>query len=316
MRYSRPVVATSLLAILAACGGPKIARKDAAAVIQGDKQFKSSKYVYVPRTIAIPAEGLGMSAAAREGEALSVVQIASVDPVVAILRARGEVTIEDFVSPVPGSAAPPPVAPAPDTTTHKDSVKFVRDSAAAAAAKADTTKKDTATVEPKKDFYTSPPPVPPLAQAWVHTLRVTPHPQIRTADLNPDDGEAEDAPRSFGAVDAARTPGWVLTIGGRDFVRVLAVSDYVRAPGQPDADATVDFLWRWKASGVGTPFDVESAEFESLPREVQQAAIAGGVTIDTSNPHWSRATLLRDPAGWRVVSVDWTYGDGKPHDRW
>jgi hypothetical protein len=53
-----------------------------------------------------------------------------------------------------------------------------------------------------------------------------------------------------------------------------------------------------------------------LPKEVQQAALAGSITIDTSIPHWSRATLLREPTGWKVTSVDWTYGDDKPHKGW
>jgi hypothetical protein len=97
---------------------------------------------------------------------------------------------------------------------------------------------------------------------------------------------------------------------------VLAVSDYSPAPGQPRGEVQVDFLWRWKATTVGSMFDVEGAEFQSLPREVQQAALTGSITIDTSNPHWSRATLLHQATGWKVTSIDWTYGDDKPHKGW
>ena len=82
------------------------------------------------------------------------------------------------------------------------------------------------------------------------------------------------------------------------------------------ADAVVDFLWHWRNTRPGAPFDRESAEFQSLPLEVQQAALQGSVTIETSSSHWSRATLVRDRVSWKVTSIDWNYGDDKPHDRW
>lgn len=300
-----------------ACGGPRISRQDAAQVIQADAGFKSTKRVFLPRTISIPADGLGSSAAAREGEALSVTQIASVDPVVAVLRARDQVTIEDFVSPVPGSEVYPPK---PDTVVKKDTtIGSPADSSRGAdSLRRDSTRKDKPQPPKKEDQYTSPPPAPPLAQAWVHTLRVTPRPELNGSDLLPDDGEdTPDAPHgSYGRAQVTRTPGWAISVAGRELMRVLEVSRYTPASGQPKGEAQIDFLWRWKATPVGAPFDLEGAEFQSLPAEVQQAALTGSVTIDTSVPHWSRATLLRDAAGWRVTSVDWTYGDGKPHKGW
>ena len=85
--------------------------------------------------------------------------------------------------------------------------------------------------------------------------------------------------------------------------------------GQPAGQAQVDFLWHWRSTHPGVLFDTESAEFQSLPKEVQAAAQTGTVTFDTSVPHWSRATLAREGAVWKVTSVDWSYGDDKPH-RW
>lgn len=316
---SRRRLAALALVTLAGCGGPKISRKDAAGVVQTDADFKSAKRVYLPRYIDIPASGLGASAAGREGEALSIVQIASIDPVVAVLRARDQVTIEDFVRAVPGSEVFPSK---PDSVAKPDSAPAMSplDSARAAdSLKRDTTPRDANKQQFKKeDQYTSPPPAPPFAQAWVHTLRVTPRPEISGSDLEPDDGEdSQDSPRStYSGAQVSRTPGWAVIVGGREFLRVLDVSNYSPGAGQPKGDVQVDFLWRWKATAVGGPFDVEAAEFQSLPREVQQAALAGSITIDTSNPHWSRATLLRDATGWKVTNVDWTYGDDKPHKGW
>jgi hypothetical protein len=317
LKRGQQFVGLALAGFLAACGGPRISRQDGGAVVAADPSFKSAKLVYLPRTIAIPADGLGASAAARQGEALSIVQVASVDPVVAILRARDQVMIEDFVSAVPGSEVYPTKQ---DSAVKPDSTPLSPlDSARAAdSLKRDTTRKDAPKPPKKEDQYTSPPPAPPLAQAWVHTLRMTPRLQLGGGDLQPDDGE--DTPEAehmlYSGARVSRTPGWTINIGARDLIRVLDISTYSPGAGQPKGEAQVDFLWRWKATPTGVMFDVESAEFQSLPKEVQQAALAGSITIDTSNPHWSRATLLREPTGWKVTSIDWTYGDDKPHKGW
>ena len=311
-----------ILTLLAAtaCGGPRITHQDAGAVVQAEHAFKAPKLIYLPRTIAIPAAGLGASAAARQGEALSIIQIASIDPVVAVLRARDQVTIEDFVSAVPGSEVYPTKE---DTTTKKDSTATSPlDSARAAdSLKRDTTRKDSIKAPPPKkqeQQYTSPPPAPPLAQQWVHTLRVTPRPQLGGPELEPDEGDDDpNSPRSaYGSPNVSRTPGWALTVGNRELLRVLDVSSYAPGPGQPKGEAQVDFLWHWKSTRAGAPFDVVGAEFQSLPGEVQQAALSGSVTIDTSILHWSRATLHREPTGWTITDIDWTYGDDKPHKGW
>lgn len=312
--------ATALLfaALVAACGGPRISRQDAGAVMQADPTFKSPKLAYLPRQIAIPADGLGGSAAAREGEALTIIQMASVDPVVAVLRARDEVTIEDFVSAVPGSEVYPTTVAATPPQDSGAKVSPVDSARLTDSLALDSARKNANKPPKKEDQYTSPPPQPPLAQAWQHTLRMTPHPELSGDDLSPDDGEdTPEAPHMmYSGARVSRMPGWAISIGTREFMRVLGISRYAAAPGQPKGEAQVDFLWRWKATTVGSVFDVESAEFQSLPREVQQAALAGSVTIDTSVPHWSRATLLREPTGWRVTSIDWNYGEDKPHKGW
>jgi len=99
-------------------------------------------------------------------------------------------------------------------------------------------------------------------------------------------------------------------------IRILEVAAYTPGRSEPPGEVRVDFLWHWRSTKVGAPFDTESAEYQSLPPEVQQAAISGAVTINTSLPHWSRATLARDGTGWKVTSIDWAYGDDKPHQGW
>lgn len=285
-------------------------------MIESTPVFKTAKVVYVPRQVAIPASGLGNSLAARQGEALTLIEIASVDPVVAVLRARDWVTIEDFVSAVPGSVVEPP-PPASDTTTSdsttspNDSTKARKDSTKVPR---DSVKRAPAAPQRLDQPHTSPPPMPPLAQQWQHTIRVTPRPQLLSSDLAPDDGEETPEPRiTYSGLPVARTPGWTLAIGNREIVRILNVLSYSPARGEPAGEAQVDFLWRWRPTKDGDPFDTESAEFESLPREVQQAALTGTITMD-GTMHWSRATLARDGKSWKVTNVNWPYGDDKPHN--
>lgn len=327
-----PNVKRSLIMLalaLAACGRQPLANEKAAAAIQGAAEFKTGKVLYLPRVLAIPAEGIGSSTATREGEALNIVQIASIDPVVAVLRARDRVSIEDFVSAVPSSI----VIPVPKTDSASDST----------AAKKDTTKKspldsardarivdsilkaggDTAKPKPKpkplslNEPHTSPPPVAPFAQAWVHTLRMTPRPELQGNELTVDDGDDNpEAPHAayITAKPVGRTPGWVLLVGSREFMRIQDVAAYTASRNEPAGDARVDFLWRWRPTKPGTLFDTESAEFQSLPGEVQQAALTGGITLDATTVHSARATLAREGAGWKVTSVNWMFGDDKPHD--
>jgi len=99
-------------------------------------------------------------------------------------------------------------------------------------------------------------------------------------------------------------------------IRILEVAAYTPGRSEAPGEVRVDFLWHWRSTKAGAPFDTESAEYQSLPPEVQQAAISGAVTINTSLPHWSRATLAREGTGWKVTSVDWAYGDDKPHQGW
>jgi len=314
---------------LAACGSQPLSNEKAAAAIQAAAELKAGQVLYLPRVLAIPAEGIGNNSASREGEALNIIQIASVDPVVAVLRARDRVSIEDFVSAVPGSVViPVPKADsASDTTaakkdtTHKSPLDSARDARIAdSIAKAGG---DTAKPKPKpkpislNEPHTSPPPVAPFAQAWVHTLRMTPRPELQGSELTADDGDDNpEAPRAayITAKPVGRTPGWVLLVGSREFMRILQVSAYTPSRIEPAGDARVDFLWRWRPTRPGTLFDTESAEFQSLPAEVQQAALTGAITLDASTVHSARATLSRDGASWKVTSVNWMFGDDKPHD--
>jgi hypothetical protein len=309
------------LLFVAGCGGSKVSKQNAGSVVQNAPAFKTTRVVYLPRTIAIPANSIGNSLAARQGEALTLIEIASVDPVVAILRARDQVAIEDFVSAVPGSIVLPPPpdsgkadstkGPNDSTKAKKDSTKGSQDSTKALR---DTIRRQSLAIDQP---HTSPPPVPPLAQEWVHTIRMTPRSKLQGSELAPDDGEDNpESPRvDYTTHPLDRTAGWTLAVGTRELIKVLDVVSYKPNAGDPPGEMQIDFLWRWKPTKRGELFSTESAEFQSLPLEVQQAALSGSVTIDATT-HWSRATVARDGNAWKVTRMDWTYGNDKPHDGW
>jgi hypothetical protein len=325
MTGTRHVAALALATLVLACGGPRLSIQKASAVIQGTPEYKVAKVLYLPRVLAIPADGIVNSTASREGQAMDIIQIASIDPVVAILRARDRVAIEDFVSAVPSSIVIPPKidpdsAAKADSSKKSDSTKTAKDSIKGDSTKSpnDSTKKPKPKPLNLNEPHTSPPPAPPLAQQWIHTLRVTPRVPLQTSELAPDDGEDNpENPRAvYSTQPIGRTPGWTLAIAAREFMRILDVAPYTPSHGEAAGEALIDFLWKWRPTKPGALFDTESAEFESLPREVQQAALTGSVTVDATTLHWARATIAREGAGWKVTSISWNYGDDKPHDRW
>ena len=317
------VVAAAFLLVLGGCGQASISKENAAGVIQSSPGFKRAKVAYVSRVIAIPADGIEEGTKAiREGQALDLTQIAAIDPVIAVLRARDQIGIEEFVSPVPSSIVLPPKRDTLDSAAKVDSVK--RDSVKLDSARKVEQPLDSAVKKPPKPVKlgptTSPPPVPPLAQIWVHTLRVTPRTnRPEMADLATDDGDDDgDAPRrTYGRRPVDRTLGWTLALGTREFIRVLVVAEH-RATREEVAGnyVDVDFLWRWRPTRAGALFDADGAEFQSLPRDVQRAVQGDSLAIDGGTTHWSRATLFHAGTGWRVTKVDWAYGDDKPHEGW
>ncbi|HKO15075.1 MAG TPA: hypothetical protein VJU87_02495 [Gemmatimonadaceae bacterium] len=291
----RTLLAPLLLLPLLSCGA-SLGKQRAGEVIRGSAAFTAPKFAHIPRVLSVHAGG-GIPGSvgalpSRAGEMFGLDQMAGVDAAVAVLQARGRVQVEDFLNAVP-SAAPvvytPP--PPPDSGAANDST------APAAAA----------------PVFTPPP------SEWVHTLRITPRPQLDSALLSPDDGEDDggggaDVPASAGmsVTSVGRTPGWKLAIGTREFGRVLAVYEANGDGVHVDPDeAVVDFTWHWRLTAAGDAFDGQGPEFQSLPESVQRAAGARGLRLDTSQPQWSRATLRKLGKDWTVKTVDWSYGQGR-----
>ena len=57
-RLGRRAGALAVAVALTACGGAKVSKKTAATIIEGSRDLKAGKLIYVPRQLTIPAEGL------------------------------------------------------------------------------------------------------------------------------------------------------------------------------------------------------------------------------------------------------------------
>ena len=317
-------------ALLGACGrGGHLSKDQSATVVRSSALFKSRKYAGIPRVVSVTTGGtvvFDARATSTSGEMFGLEQLAKVDPVVAALRARGRVDVEEFVSPVPTERAAPeppplnPTAPLPTTTGTGTEAGTKTPPPAGANAQGATATTSAAAIQQAAP-QPPPPPVSTIGnKGWIHTFRITPTAKLDADALSMDDGDDDDSTqaepmiRSFGPA-VLRTPGWKLAIGSREFIKVLDVFDSKDknvdlAPGE----LAVDFEWRWRPSSVGDVFDTGSSEFQTLPDVVRQAVKAGGVTLDTAQPLWSRATLRRTPTGWVVKAIDWAYGATRQRD--
>ena len=304
----RVLTMLAMTALLGACNRANLSKEKAAAVVQSSVHFRAPRYASIPRVVSVTTGGsvvFDTRTTSTSGEMFGLEQLAKVDPVVAILRARGRVDVEEFVSAVPIETPPPqapPLAPPPLPVTTGTG-----------------TGAQTPAPAPKPE----PPPTPAVpmgSRGWIHTFRITPTAKLDSTALTIDDGEDDDSGqtepmvRSFGPA-VSRTPGWRLAIGTREFIKILGVIN----SGDKNADVAagelaVDFLWRWRPSSVGDVFDAGSAEFQSLPEAVRQAAQSGGVGLETIKPLWSRAILRRSGDGWVVKTMDWTYGRNRQRD--
>jgi hypothetical protein len=324
----RTILLTAAVLLSACDRGSHLNKEQSATVVRSSALFKSRKYAGIPRVVSVTTGGtvvFDARAASASGEMFGLEQLAKVDPVVAALRARGRVDVEEFVSPVPTERAAPeppplnPTAPLPATTGTGTQTDTKTPPPAGSTPQGATATAPATTIQQAAPL----PPPPPVStignKGWIHTFRVTPTAKLDADALSIDDGDddstqAEPMIRSFGPA-VLRTPGWKLAIGSREFIKVLDVFDSKDknvdlAPGE----LAVDFEWRWRPSSVGDVFDTGSSEFQTLPDVVRQAVKAGGVTLDTAQPLWSRATLHRTPAGWVVKAVDWAYGSTHQRD--
>ena len=96
-------------------------------------------------------------------------------------------------------------------------------------------------------------------------------------------------------------------LAGRDFTEVTGITK------QGENQATVEFRWVWKPNEVGKALDSTSAEFKSLPVELQQLLTGEKIpvgelqsrswVIDWRTPVRGQAMFQKYDDGWRLAGI-------------
>jgi hypothetical protein len=137
---------------------------------------------------------------------------------------------------------------------------------------------------------------------YYHILTVSPG-----SDVSPDlFVESDEPPSGPTWSQIKKTPGWRVTLGRREIIKVWQVID----SSSPMADklspgyVLASFDFHWIPTEIGKLFDQGTLAFDELPRELQLATISAG-DLDSRASYAARAWLTRDQSGaWRVTMID------------
>jgi hypothetical protein len=137
---------------------------------------------------------------------------------------------------------------------------------------------------------------------YVHIISVAP-----ASTASPELFVETNEPGQDPAWNAARkTPGWRVTLGRRELVKVGQIID----SSSPVADklspgyVLAQLQFRWIPSEIGKLFDQGSLDFDNMPRDLQVASVYVG-DLDSRATYDGRAWLTRDKKGeWHVTLFD------------
>lgn len=137
---------------------------------------------------------------------------------------------------------------------------------------------------------------------YFHSLTVVP-----ASGVSPDlFVETDEPPSGPPWSQVKKTPGWRVTLGRREIIKVWQVID----SSSPMADklspgyVLASFDFHWIPTDIGKLFDQGSLAFDDLPRELQLATVSAG-DLDSRASYAARAWLTRDKSGsWRVTMID------------
>jgi len=137
---------------------------------------------------------------------------------------------------------------------------------------------------------------------YLHIISISPSSSMSSDLFVESDGPVQDA--MWGK--ARKTPGWHVTLGRREVLKVWQVID----SSSPMADklspgyVLASFDFHWIPTDIGKLFDQGSFSFDDLPRDLQVATVNAG-DLDTRATYAGRAWLTRDKNGaWRVTLFD------------
>ena len=139
---------------------------------------------------------------------------------------------------------------------------------------------------------------------YFHILTIAPA-STASPDLFIETNEPAPQP-PFWATKVRETPGWRVTLGRREIIKVWRVID----SSSPVADrlspgyVLAEFDFHWIPTDIGSLFDQGALGFDDLSTDLQRATINAG-DLDTRATYAARAWLTRDKEGeWKVTLFD------------
>jgi hypothetical protein len=138
---------------------------------------------------------------------------------------------------------------------------------------------------------------------YIHILAVSP-----ASSASPDLFTETDEPviQSPWGPQIKKIPGWRVTLGRREIVKVGLIVDSSSPVAEKLSPGYVlaNFEFHWIPTEVGKLFDQASLEFDDLSHDMQVATANAG-DLDTRATYFARAWLTRDKNGqWRVTLFD------------
>lgn len=139
---------------------------------------------------------------------------------------------------------------------------------------------------------------------YVHILTVMPS-SSASPDLFTETDEAPSGP-NWSWASVKKTPGWRVTLGRREVMKVWQVLD----SSSPDAEKLAPgyvlarFDFHWIPTEIGNLFDQGALGYDDLSRDLQ-IAVVNAADMDSRATYAGMAWLTRDKNGdWRVTMFD------------
>jgi hypothetical protein len=283
------LVALPLLALTAACGG-RPSKKAIKEMIASSSKFQAPLTVYVPQRItlipqvvALPNGGESVSSYNPDSRSLRMDanNVGRLSAPLAVLWAAGVVDVSDAAS--VRTLTTKPATPAVETVDEDGTSRVVERAHSAST-----------------------------FDAYGHVLTVTRREDAAAngPEWKKDDEGPANPPNAW--YRQATTPGWVLTVAHRRFVRIDTILDETSINEHVDpGELLVQFTYAWDPTQPGEAFVPGTDAYDELPESVKYIEPFSGGPL-RSREQAAHLVLRRSGMGWAIARIgrDWRDAGG------
>ena len=286
IRSERVTIACAMLALVTACGGRPTNEKIGDMIVSSPR-FQAPLTAYVPRRIRLVPQAVSLPNGGETVDAynpyfrtlkVDAYSVAHLSAPAAVLWAAGVVDVADAAS--VRTLTTKPATPATESV-DEEGRSYV--------------------VEPAHDAHTF--------DAYSHVLTVRRRDNGNT-DWVEDKVGPQNPPNRW--YRESTTPGWVVTLAHRRFVRIDTILDNtsVNEEVAPD-ELLVQFTYAWDPTPTGQAFVPGSDAYEDLPESVKYYDPLEGGPLRFREQH-AHLVLKRTTFGWEVARIgrDWRDAGG------